>query len=84
MRTGIWKYSCKKITTKSSTPRNAGTIISFRIGTKDAMHMAKEMYPEFDVENFINLANYRIYLKLMIDGKPSRPFSGITTALPYH
>ncbi|MBK9222603.1 MAG: hypothetical protein IPO78_01895 [Saprospiraceae bacterium] len=53
-------------------------MISFRIGTEDAMHMAKEMYPEFDVEDFINLPNYKIYLKLMIDGKPSRPFSAIT------
>ena len=26
-------------------------------------------------EDFINLQNYKIYLKLMIDGKPSRPFS---------
>ncbi|MCF8247562.1 MAG: type IV secretion system DNA-binding domain-containing protein [Saprospiraceae bacterium] len=57
---------------------NVGTVISFRVGTEDAMHMAKEMYPEFDVEDFINLPNYKIYLKLMIDGKPSRPFSAIT------
>ena len=52
-----------------------GTIISFRIGTEDAMVMAREMYPEFDVEDFIKLPNYKIYLKLMIDGRPSRPFS---------
>ncbi len=64
---------------KSAMLGNAGTIISFRIGTEDAMHMAKEMYPEFDVEDFINLPNYKIYLKLMIDGKPSRPFSAMTT-----
>ncbi|MBK9722009.1 MAG: type IV secretion system DNA-binding domain-containing protein [Saprospiraceae bacterium] len=67
---------------KSAVLGNAGTVISFRIGTEDAMHMAKEMYPEFDVEDFINLANYHIYLKLMIDGKPSRPFSAF--ALPLH
>lgn len=60
---------------------NIGTVISFRIGTEDARHMSKEMYPEFDVEDFINLANYKIYLKLMIDGTPSRPFSGITVPL---
>jgi DNA helicase HerA-like ATPase len=63
---------------KSAVLGNAGTIISFRIGTEDAMLMAKEMYPEFDVEDFINLPNYKIYLKLMIDGKPSRPFSALT------
>ncbi|MGB5025626.1 MAG: type IV secretion system DNA-binding domain-containing protein [Saprospiraceae bacterium] len=63
---------------KSAVLGNVGTVISFRIGTEDAMHMSKEMYPEFDVEDFINLPNYKIYLKLMIDGKPSRPFSAIT------
>ncbi|HRG68383.1 MAG TPA: type IV secretion system DNA-binding domain-containing protein [Saprospiraceae bacterium] len=63
---------------KSAVLGNAGTIISFRIGTEDAMLMAKEMYPEFDVEDFINLPNYKIYLKLLIEGKPSRPFSAVT------
>ncbi|MBK8243315.1 MAG: type IV secretion system DNA-binding domain-containing protein [Saprospiraceae bacterium] len=57
---------------------NIGTVISFRIGTEDAKHMAEEMFPEFDVQDFINLPNYKIYLKLMIDGRPSRPFSGNT------
>ncbi|MCC6816187.1 MAG: type IV secretion system DNA-binding domain-containing protein [Saprospiraceae bacterium] len=63
---------------KSAVLGNAGTIISFRLGTEDAMQLSKEMYPEFDVEDFINLPNYKIYLKLMIDGKPSKPFSGYT------
>jgi type IV secretory pathway TraG/TraD family ATPase VirD4 len=63
---------------KSAVLGNIGTLISFRIGTQDAMLMAKEMYPEIDVEDFINMPNYHIYLKLMIDGKPSRPFSAMT------
>lgn len=63
---------------KQAVLGNAGTIISFRVGTGDAIHMAREMYPEFEIEDFINLANYKIYLKLMVDGKPSRPFSGST------
>ena len=63
---------------KSAVLGNVGTIISFRIGTEDAMILTKEMYPEFDVEDFINLPTFKIYLKLMIDGKPSRPFSAIT------
>ena len=66
---------------KSAVLGNVGTLISFRIGTQDAILLAKEMYPEFDVEDFINLPNYKIYLKLMIDGKPSRPFIGITMML---
>lgn len=63
---------------RSAVLGNIGTVISFRVGTEDATHMAREMYPEFDVEDFINLPNYKIYLKLMIDGKPSRPFSAVT------
>ena len=40
--------------------------------------MSREMYPKFDVEDFINLKNYDIYLKLMIDGVVSNPFSAET------
>ncbi|MBK9632887.1 MAG: type IV secretion system DNA-binding domain-containing protein [Saprospiraceae bacterium] len=63
---------------KSAILGNVGTIVTFRLGTEDGMLMAKEMFPEFSVEDFINLPNYKIYLKLMIDGKPSRPFSALT------
>ena len=59
---------------------NAGTIISFRVGTEDAQFLSKEMYPVFTLEDFINLPNYSIYLKLMIDGAPSKPFSATTLA----
>lgn len=38
------------------------------------------MFPEFDVEDFIILPNYKINSKLMIDGKPSRPFSASLSA----
>ncbi len=54
---------------------NAATLISFRVGAEDAPILAKEFQPEFDVEDLLNLPNYAIYLKLMIDGVPSRAFS---------
>lgn len=57
---------------------NAGTLISFRVGTEDAQLLAKEMYPVFEIDDFIYLPNYSIYLKLMIDGVPSKPFSANT------
>jgi type IV secretory pathway TraG/TraD family ATPase VirD4 len=56
---------------------NTGTIISFRVSTDDAQYLAKEMYPVFKLQDFINLPNYSIYLKLMIDGKPCNPFSAV-------
>jgi len=57
---------------------NAGTIIVFRIGANDAEFLAPEFAPEFRLSDFTNLPNYHIYLKLMIDGKVSRPFSAVT------
>jgi len=57
---------------------NIGTLITFRIGVEDAQYIAKEMYPTFGLEDCINLPNYSIYLKLMIDGVPSKAFSATT------
>ena len=57
---------------------NAGTLISFRLGVSDASYFAKEFYPLFDVQDLVNLPNYEIYLRLMIDGMPSVPFNAKT------
>jgi hypothetical protein len=57
---------------------NAGTLISFRLGAHDAAFIAKELAPKFEPLDLMNLANYDIYLKLMIDGMPSQPFSATT------
>jgi len=57
---------------------NVGTIISFRVGAEDAKYLAKEFSPVFDESDLINLPNYHVYLKLMIDGVTSKPFSAIT------
>lgn len=54
---------------------NVGTIISFKVGLEDAKFLAEEFYPKFSQEDLINLPCYSIYLKLMIDGKTSKPFS---------
>jgi energy-coupling factor transporter ATP-binding protein EcfA2 len=57
---------------------NVGTMISFRIGAKDAEHMAKEFHPVFTQEDLVNLPRYHMYLKLMIDGGTSQPFSAVS------
>jgi hypothetical protein len=57
---------------------NAGTVISFRVGVEDAEILAKEFYPVFGATDLINLPNHHIYLKLLIDGAPSEPFSAFT------
>lgn len=57
---------------------NVGTIIAFRIGLPDAELLESEFFPDFRATDLINLPNYHIYLKLMIDGRVSHPFSART------
>ena len=57
---------------------NVGTIISFRVGGPDAEELAKEFTPTFLEEDIVNLGKYHVFLKLMIDGVASQPFSAMT------
>lgn len=57
---------------------NVGTMIIFRVGADDADFLEKEFEPEFTAQDLVNLPNYNVYLKLMIDGVTSRPFSAMT------
>jgi hypothetical protein len=57
---------------------NAGTLIAFRLGGRDAPVIAREFLPTFSTQDLVNLPNYHVYLKLMIDGAPSKPFSAVT------
>ena len=61
---------------------NVGTMIAFRVGVDDARYLAKEFEPTFVETDLINLPNYNISIKLMIDGITSVPFSGVTLPLP--
>lgn len=57
---------------------NVGTIITFRVGSPDAVFMENEFMPRFLPEDIINLPKTGIYLKLMIEGVTSQPFSAVT------
>jgi hypothetical protein len=54
---------------------NVGSMITFRIGAPDAEIMEKEFTPYFTAEDLVNLGFTQVYLKLMIDGIGSQPFS---------
>lgn len=54
---------------------NVGTMIVYRVGAADAEFLEKEFEPEFMIQDLVNLPNYHIYLKLMVDGVTCRPFS---------
>lgn len=77
------QYTAQLISDKSSAVRdavfgNVGTMIVFRVGADDADFLEKEFEPEFTPQDIVSLPNYKIYLKLMIDGVTSRPFSAKT------
>ncbi len=57
---------------------NVGTMVMFRVGASDAEFLEKEFGPEFIIDDMVNLPNRHIYLKLMVDGVASRPFSAST------
>lgn len=57
---------------------NVGTMISFRVGAADGEILEKEFSPQFTIEDLVNLGFAQIYLKLMIDGLTSAPFSAVT------
>ncbi len=57
---------------------NVGSMVTFRIGPEDAEMFEKEFIPEFTAEDLVNLGFSQIYLRLMIDGIGSKPFSATT------
>lgn len=57
---------------------NVGTMVVFRVGAADAEFLENEFTPEFTIQDIVNLPNYSVYTKLMIDGITSRPFSAHT------
>ncbi len=77
------QYTAQLVTKDGSKVRdavfgNVGTMIIFRVGADDADFLEKEFEPEFMAADLVNLPNYNVYLKLMIDGVTSRPFSATT------
>jgi hypothetical protein len=54
---------------------NAATLVTFRLGVEDAALLGGEFAPELETADLTNLPNRSFYLRLMIDGTPSRPFS---------
>jgi len=63
---------------RSAVFGNVGSMIVFRVGSFDADIFEKEFAPQFVAEDIVNLGFAQIYLRLMIDGVGSKPFSATT------
>jgi type IV secretory pathway VirB4 component len=54
---------------------NVGNLVILRCGARDAAILARELAPVFSAEDLLNLPYYHAYIRMMIDGKPAKPFS---------
>jgi hypothetical protein len=61
---------------------NAGTLIAFSLGAEDASIIHKEYAEVFSENDLVNLQNFQIATKLMVDGHSTRPFLAHTLPLP--
>ena len=59
---------------------NVGSLAMFRVGAEDAEFLAKQLEPVFTEQDLINLDNRNAYLKLLVAGRPVKPFSIETVA----
>jgi hypothetical protein len=61
---------------------NAGTLVAFRLG-QDAELFAEQLGSELLPADLRSLPKYHAYVRLLIDGHPTRPFSMKTVAPPH-
>ncbi len=58
---------------------NAGTLLVFAVSAEDAETLSKEFVP-FTKDDFVTLPRFHFYLKLMMQGKTTEAFSGVSLA----
>ena len=54
---------------------NVGTVCAFRVGVTDANYLQHEFQPTFNEADLINIERFNTYIKTIINGEPSPPFS---------
>jgi flagellar motor switch protein FliG len=54
---------------------NVGNLAVLRVGSEDAEFLQKQFEPVFTANDIMNIDNMNAYLKVLSDGKPTRPFS---------
>jgi hypothetical protein len=54
---------------------NIGTLIAFQVGAQDAEFIATQFGSQMQASDLMALPRYAAYVRLLIEGMPSRPFS---------
>ena len=69
---------------KDSLFSNVGNIISFRTSASDAEYLMKEMFIDgnrltpFSFGDFVRMERFHVIVKMMIRGRPAKPFTAVT------
>ena len=61
---------------------NVGTLMSFQVGSDDAEMLSLQFEEAVTPKDILSLPKYHAYMRLMIDGMPSKPFSVSTLPPP--
>lgn len=61
---------------------NVGSILSFQVGFDDAEYLSQQFGEEVLPNDLVNLSKYTCYMRLLIDGMPSKTFSLATLPPP--
>jgi hypothetical protein len=54
---------------------NVGNMAIYRVGADDAEFLEKQFAPEFTAKDIMNIENFNAYLKILVRGKPVKPFN---------
>jgi hypothetical protein len=54
---------------------NVGSICAFRVGADDAEYLKNQFEPVFSANDLMNIDNRNAYLKMLVDGRPVKPFN---------
>ncbi len=60
---------------KNAVFGNVGTMAIFRTGADDAEYLEKQFAPVFSTNDLLNLDNRNAYLRLLVNGRPAKPFN---------
>jgi hypothetical protein len=61
---------------------NVGSILAFQVGFEDAEYISQQFGEEVLPPDLVSLSKYTAYMRLLIDGMPSKTFSLATLPPP--
>ncbi|MFH0804274.1 MAG: TraM recognition domain-containing protein [Candidatus Zambryskibacteria bacterium] len=60
---------------KNAVFGNVGSVCAFRVGAEDSETLESQFKPTFQSSDLMNIDNHNAYLRLLVNGKPSKPFN---------